>query len=281
MRLRFAATAFLFLSFLVWGQEVRDDVPSDLEGVGIEEKIGAPVVSDVKLVDQQGKEVTLDALLTSEKPTILSLVYYECPMLCTLTLNGLVDVLKLSKFSPHADYNLVSISIDPAETPELAREKRTSYLKQLAPDTWEKLNDTGVWPFLTGSEENVRKIANSIGFNYRYLEAEDEYAHAAAFFVISPEKKISRYFYGVAHEQKNLDLALVEAGDGKVGNTFDQFLLYCYRYDPDSKGYVLFAKRFMKISGALATFLIFGFLFFLFRKETRTEENIIEEENVA
>lgn len=246
--------------FVCYGQEIKDSV-DELEKVQVDEKLGQQIDLDLQFVDQDGKNVKLSNIFPNNKPTILSLVYYECPMLCTLVLNGITEVLGQLKFTPGEDFNLVSVSIDEHETAELAKTKQALYLQETG------IKNAQAWPFLVGEKHNIKALADSVGFNFEYDKTIDEFAHPAVFFIISPSGKISRYFYGVQHKASNLQLALTEASEGKVGSAFDKFLLYCYRYDPDSKGYVLMAWRVMRISALISVIAIALLLLGLKRRE--------------
>lgn len=252
----------LTVSYPCFGQEIKDSV-NELEQVQVEEKLGQSIDLNLGFVDQSGQAVQLKDVIAKDKPTILSLVYYECPMLCTLVLNGITEVLDKLKFIPGKDFQLLSVSIDDNETPELAKTKQSLYLKEA------QISDSAAWPFLVGKKENIAALAQSVGFNFKYDDSIDEYAHPAVFVIISPSGKISRYFYGVQHEPANLQLALTEASEGKVGSAFDKFLLYCYRYDPDSKGYVLVAWRLMRISALISVIAIVLLLLGLKRREKK------------
>ncbi|HMQ09777.1 MAG TPA: SCO family protein [Oligoflexia bacterium] len=245
---------------LLFAQEIKDSV-TELENVQIQEKLGQSIDLNLAFVDQDGQKVLLKDVFSKDKPTILSLVYYECPMLCTLVLNGITEVLGKLKFKPGKDFDLVSVSIDADETPDLAKTKQTLYLQEA------EIKNAQAWPFLVGSETNIKALADSVGFNFEYDKSIDEFAHPAVFFIISPSGKVSRYFYGVQHKPANLQLALTEASEGKVGSAFDKFLLYCYRYDPDSKGYVLMAWRVMRISALISVIAIALLLLGLKRRE--------------
>ncbi|MCI5071455.1 SCO family protein [bacterium] len=245
---------------LAVAQEIKDSV-DELENVQIEEKLGQYIDLGLAFVDQDGKRVKLKDVFPKDKPTILSLVYYECPMLCTLVLNGITEVLEKLKFVPGKDFSLVSVSIDEQETPDLAKTKQKLYLQEAG------IKNAQAWPFLVGDRNNIKALANSVGFNFEYDESIDEYAHPAVFFIISPSGKVSRYFYGVQHKPANLRLALTEASEGKVGTAFDKFLLYCYRYDPDSKGYVLVAWKVMRISALISVIAIVLLLLGLKKRE--------------
>ncbi|HEX2570529.1 MAG TPA: SCO family protein [Polyangia bacterium] len=242
------ALAAFTLSTLVGGPARADDttVPPALVGVDIIEHLGQALPPDVDLVDEQGRLVQIGDYFHKDRPILLSLVYYDCPMLCHLVLNGLVSSLKEMDLGPGRDFSLITVSFSPAETPAQARERQRGHLQAL--------NDRiapADWPFLTGREPQLRTLADAVGFRYRYDPTTRQYGHPAALFVLSPSGKITRYLYGVQFPARDLKLALLEAAQGRVGTTLDRVLLQCYRYDPASRRYGLYVFGFMRTGGAL------------------------------
>lgn len=254
----------LFCSFLVcsnlMGQKLTDSDPQ-LTGIGIQENPGARLPVDLSFVNEAGDSVTLDDLLDPSRPVIFTLVYYECPMLCTLVLNGLMDGLQDLNLKAGSDYRLITLSIDPRESWELARIKKQNYLPGLG-----QVPDSS-WTFLTGSEQNIRAVADTIGFKYYYDREQQEYAHAAAVFILTGDGRLSRYLYGLEYRTVDLKLALLEASDGRIGSTIDRLILYCYGYDPDRGGYAVIAIKIMKLGGVLTLLILTLFLLFLWLKE--------------
>jgi protein SCO1/2 len=182
----------------------------------------------------------------------LTLVYYECPMLCTLVLNGVVDVLKQLDWTPGSEFEIVTVTIDPLEKPALAKQKKKQYV-----EAYGKPAAAPGWHFLTGEAHAIRALADAVGFGYRYIENDDEYAHPAAIFIITPDGRVSRYLFGVKHDPKTLRLSMVEAAEGRIGSPLDKFLLYCYRYDSEEGRYAPVAIRIMRVGG-IGTVLILG-----------------------
>lgn len=249
-RILLAALVGLFVCSAAGAQVVRDSV-SELMGIDIIEHLGDSLPLNLSFVDDNGIKVTLSDYFKGDKPVLLTLGYYECPMLCNLVFNGVSEGIKELGWVPGEKYQVISVSIDPLETAELAAKKKANYIKFL-----EMPGASGGWHFLVTESENAKTLADAIGFEYYYVEDRDEYAHAAAAYLISPEGVISRYLYGIQYTASNLKLGLLEASEGKIGSTLDKILLYCYRYDPDAKGYVLFAQNAMKVGGAVTVVLI-------------------------
>jgi protein SCO1/2 len=234
---------------LSWAQRA-EPLPKELEGVGIEEKPGAQVPLAAVFTDEEGKEVTLGQLMGG-KPTILALVYYRCPMLCGLVLQGLLEGLKGLPSTVGEEFQVVTISIDPLETPTLAKLKKQTYLAEYG-----RPAAAAGWRFLTGKEKDIRAVADSLGFYYKWNEERGEYAHGAGIFVLTPQGKLARTLYGVLFPPRTLKLALSEAREGK-SSVGDKILLYCFHYDANEGRYVVAANRIMRLGG-LATMLTLG-----------------------
>ncbi|MDB5048681.1 MAG: hypothetical protein JWO30_1752 [Fibrobacteres bacterium] len=237
-------------------------LPANLVDVGIDEHLGEPVPMDAKFKDETGKEVTLGDYFKSGKPVLVNFAYFKCPMLCNLVLSGMLEGMKKLDWTPGKEYEVVTISIDSREGPELAAAKKQSHMDALGrPDA------APGWHFLTGKDAEIEKVAKAIGFKYQYIRATNEFAHAAAVYTISPAGKISRYLYGVEFKKKDLRLALLDASEGKALSIGDKVVLFCYRYDANAKGYVLFARNFMKGSGYVVVAGLALFMFAMWRKE--------------
>jgi protein SCO1/2 len=252
VRVAWAAALLLLVVALPVSAQRREPLPKDLEGVGITEHPGAKLPLDVEFKDEDGGTVRLGRYFTGDRPVILTLGYYRCPMLCTLVLNSLVDGLRDLPWTPGREFEVVTVSIDPTETPTLARLKKQNYLEEYA-----RPGAASGWHFLTGREENIRRLADAVGFGYRYVPERGQYAHAAAIFVATPDGRLAKVLYGVVYQPKTVRLALTEAGEGKVGTTADQLLLYCFHYDAQEGRYVLAAQNIMRFGGA-STALIVG-----------------------
>ena len=232
--------------------QLADQVPPQLEDVGIEEHLDAEIPMDLEFRDEYGAVVTLGDYFDGTKPVILTLNYYKCPMLCGLQLNGLLDGLIDLDWTPGQDFELVTVSINPLETPALAAEKKQNYMNR-----YERPSAAKGWHFLTGREPEIRQLASTLGFGYSYDRETGEYAHAAAIFLATPDGRVARYLYGIEYPAKRLRLGLLEASAGEIGTTIDQIILYCFHYDPSSRRYAPVAMNIMRLGGG-ATVLILG-----------------------
>jgi protein SCO1 len=227
------------------GGAPTDLPPAVLENVRIEEKLGNQVPLDVELVDGSGRPFRFGSVFDGKRPVVLVLVYYECPMMCGLILSGTARAMRENGLELGRDYEAVTVSFDPEEKPAQAAERRRGYLQSLG------RSDAGSdWPFLVGTAEASGALSDAVGFYYEKDLATGEWAHMAAIFVLTPEGKVSRYLYGIEYPAKDFRLALVEAAGGKVGTSFDRFLLTCYRYDPASRKYEPYAWGIVR-AGAL------------------------------
>lgn len=235
--------------------------PSILKNVGIEQKLDAQLPLDLKFRDEMGREVKLGDYF-GKRPVVLSMVYYECPMLCGEVLNGEASVFSALKFDIGKEYDVVTVSFDPTEGPELARGKKRTYVERYA-----RPGGAEGWHFLTGPKESVEKLTNAVGFKYAWDEQTKQFAHAAAIMVVKPDGKIAQYFYGVEYSPKDLRFGIVQASQGKVGNVVDQVLLYCYHYDPRTGKYGAVVSRVLQVAGGLTVLILGGFLLMMFRLE--------------
>lgn len=235
--------------------------PTILKRVGIEQHIDAQLPLDLKFRDEAGREVKLGDYF-GKKPVVLSMVYYECPMLCGEVLNGEASVFSALKLDIGKDFDVLTVSFNPTETPDLARGKKRTYIERYGRDGAEQ-----GWHFLTGPQESISGLTNAVGFNYAWDDETKQFAHAAAIMVVTPEGKIAQYFYGVEYSPKDVRFGLVQASRGKVGNVVDQVLLYCYHYDPRTGKYGAIVSRVLSIAGAFTIAVLGGFLIIMFRLE--------------
>jgi protein SCO1/2 len=244
-------------------------VPPALREVGVTQKPDAPLPLELTFVDEDGREVTLADYFRDDRPVLLSLVYYRCPMLCNLVLDGLVDTLEEIDWVPGEQFEIVTLSIDVTDTPKLAAAKKATYLS-----AYGRPQAAGGWHFLTGEQEAIDAVADAVGFRYRYLPNEREFAHPAALFVLTPEGRVSRYLFGVNNDPRDLRLALVEAADGGIGSIVDQFLLYCYSYDAETGKYTPVAWRIMRLGGIVTLLALGAVIGMLVLRETRLRRRI-------
>jgi protein SCO1 len=242
----------------------NDTLPKVLEAVGIDEKLGGALPLETVFTNQDGERVRLADLVGHGRPVILSLVYFNCPMLCELVMSGEARAMRESGFELGKDFDAVTLSFDPRDSTALALERQRGYLQALG-----RPQARGAWTFLTGSEREVKAVAAAAGFGYAYDEKTGQFAHPAAIFVLTPDGHLSRYLYGIEYPPKDLRLALVEAGQGRVGTSFDRILLTCYRYDPARRQYVPYAMGIMRV-GMLAVLCGVGLMLGVFwRRELR------------
>jgi protein SCO1 len=238
--------------------------PELLKDVGVDQKLNDEIPLDLTFRDEHGKTVQL-AQYFGSKPVILTLVYYNCPMLCTQVLNGLDRTLKLIPMDIGKDFNVVTVSIDPTERPALAEAKQAMYAGMYG-----RPGGAEGWHFLTGDEPQIKQLAQAVGFRYAYDSESKQFAHASVIMMLTPEGRLSRYFYGIDYPQRDVRLGLVEASQGKIGSPIDQVLLFCYHYDPHTGRYGLLISRVIQMAGLL-TVLAGGIcLYFLFRGEHYT-----------
>ena len=242
-------------------QSVDERTPRELEGVSITEHLQEKVNLDLTFIAEDGYPHALREYFHKGRPVVLNLVYYSCPMLCNLVLNGETDAFRRLSWTIGKEFDVVTISIDPTETFDLARKKKVTYLA-----SYER--ETSGWHFLTDHDSNVATLARQVGFGYKLDPLTGQYAHAAAIYVLSPEGMISRYLYGVHFRPLDLRLALTEAAGERAGVS-DRVLLYCFHYDPASRGYVPFARNFMRMGGLLALCVLILALLGLWRRERK------------
>lgn len=235
--------------------------PELLRDVGIDQNLNTPVPLDLQFRDEAGRPVKLSQYF-GRKPVILSLVYYNCPMLCTQVLNGLDRGLRNVPLDLGKDFEVITVSIDPSETAKLAAAKRDLYT-----GIYGRPGAAEGWHFLTGDDAQIKQLAASVGFRYAYDTDSKQFAHASGIMVLTPSGKISRYFYGIQYPSRDLRLGLVEASEGRIGSPVDQVLLFCYHYDPVTGKYGLLISRVIKIAGILTVLSIGLMIFVLARRE--------------
>jgi protein SCO1/2 len=240
--------------------------PKILQNVGFDQHLDRQVPLDLPFVDDDGRPVRLGDFF-GDKPVILVLAYFRCPMLCTEVLNGLVRGMLDMRFDAGKEFRVVTVSFDPREKPELAAAKKHSYVERYG-----RPGATDGWHFLTGEPEAIRRLTEAVGFRYTYDPRHDQFAHASGIMLLTPGGKISRYFYDVNYSGRDLRLGLVEASQGKIGNRVDQVLLYCFHYDPVEGKYGAAVMNFVRLGGVLTVVslvTLVGLLLYQDRRKTR------------
>jgi protein SCO1/2 len=235
--------------------------PRALRDVGFDQRLGERIPLEATFRDEEGRTVRLGDYF-GKKPVVLLLAYYECPMLCTLSLNGLTSALIALPFTPGQEFELLTVSFEPKETPALAAAKKRAYLRRYQREGAEK-----GWHFLTGDAPAIAALTKAVGFRYAWDEATKQWAHASGILVLTADGRLSHYLYGVEYAPKDLRLALVAAGEGKVGSAADQLLLYCYHYDPTTGRYGAAVMSIVRVAGALTLVALIGFITIMRLKE--------------
>jgi protein SCO1 len=272
------AVIALFLGMLLgvttaWGQAMTQGIvsppanlrPPGLKHVGIEQHLNQQIPPSLSFQDETGKPVQLADYFGS-KPLILNLVYYRCPMLCGEVLSGLVSALRILKFDVGQQFDVLTVSFDPADTPEMAAAKKAELLKRYG-----RPGAAEGWHFLTGNQAAIDALTQSAGFEYEYDPKIQQFAHATAILVLTPQGRIAQYYYGVEFAPRDLRLGLVQASENKIGTVADQVLLYCYHYDPDQGKYGAIISRILKLAAAATIVLLGTFLIAMFRLGSVTE----------
>lgn len=236
-----------------------------LEDVKIEQRLGQPLPLDAKFRDEAGREVSLTDYFGKGKPVVLALIYYRCPSLCNQMLNGMLAAFRIVKHDIGEQYDVVCISIDPRETPELAGEKKESYVK-----SYGRQGAASGWHFLTGTKEQIDRVAGAVGYRYTYVPETDIYAHAAGIVVCTPEGKLGQYFYGIEYPPRQLELALADSSNGKVGSLVDAVTLWCTVYDPATGSYQFMILRVIQVFGILTVIVLATFIMRSLRAERRS-----------
>lgn len=239
-------------------------LPPAAEGVKVVENLGGNVDLDLTFTDETGQRVPLRKYFQQGRPVILDLVYYRCPTLCNLILNGQTQVMREIPWTPGKEYEIVTISIDPRERPEVARDKKATHLNAYG-------KPAPGWHFLTDPDGNAKKLAEQVGYHYRYDKFQDQYVHPASIQILTPSGKVARYLYGIRFRARDVRFALAEASEGRMTLTIDKLLLLCYHYDPEANSYVMFATNFMKFGGVLSVLLLGFFILRVSRLERRRE----------
>lgn len=234
---------------------VSTEKPREFDGIGITENLGQQVDLNLKFKDENGQEVTLAKYYDGTHPVVISMVYFNCPGLCNFHLNGVVESMKEMDWKAGEKFQLLAISFDPKETPDLAAAKKVNYMK-----LYDKAGTENGFHFLTADADTVKKITETVGFKYRWDEQSKEWAHASAAVITNPDGKISRYLHGIMFDSKTFKYSLNEATEGRIGNVIDQMIFYCFKYDPTKSKYTLYAFRIVQIGGVMVILILAALL---------------------
>jgi protein SCO1 len=238
-----------------------------LEHVTFKQRLNTQLPLGARFKDENGRDVTLGQYFNDGRPVVLAFVYYSCPMLCTQVMNGVSRAVKVLPFTPGEDFDVVFISFDPRDKPETAFAKKTALMNY-----WSMQNQSGAWHFLTDEEPEIKQVTSAAGFFYMWDEKTQQYAHLSGLLVLTPEGRLSRYFYGIEYSPKELRLALFESGEGHIGSLVDELLLYCYHYDPANGRYGAVVMNLVRLGGVLTVLAIAGFILLMRRQERQRME---------
>jgi len=246
-------------------QAQMNPVETIVQNVGIDQRLNTQLPLDLKFKDETGRDVQLREYF-NKKPVVLTLVYYQCPMLCTQVLNGFLKSSQAIKFQIGDDYDVVTVSFDPRETPDLAAAKKKIYVR-----SYRRPGAEEGWHFLTGDQKSIETLAAAVGYRYKFDERSQQYAHGSGIIVLTPDGRTSRYLYGIDYHPNDLRLALVESAAGKIGSPVDQILLLCFHYDPRTGKYGLLISRVLQFFGSL-TAIALGSAVWVMRRQERQQE---------
>ena len=238
-----------------------------LDTVTFKQRLNTTLPLDARFKDENGRDVTLGEYFNGTRPVVLAFVYYSCPMLCTQIMNGVARAVKVLPFTPGKDFEVVFISFDPRDEPPTASAKKAALMNY-----WSTQNQSGAWHFLTGEEPQIKQVTSAAGFFYMWDEKSQQYAHLSGLLVLTPDGRLSRYFYGIEYSPKELRLALFESGQGHIGSLVDELLLYCYHYDPANGRYGAVVMNLVRLGGVLTVLAIAGFILLMRRQERQQME---------
>jgi protein SCO1/2 len=244
-------------------QVVREN-PAELQKIDVVEHLGEPVPLDLVFTDESGRPMRLGDYFAPDQPVVLVMGYYRCPMLCNLVFNGLADGVGQLAWRPGQQFTIIIVSIDSTETPDLAAAKKANRSRAM-----ESVDSLAGWHYLTGAADQSRALADAVGFKYYWDEGSQQWAHPAVVTLLSPDGTISRYLYGIEFPERDLRLGLLETSEGKIGNTIDRIILYCFHYDPQAGGYVVLAENVMRLGGVVTVAILGGLLALLWKRERR------------
>jgi protein SCO1/2 len=245
------------------GGIVASNVPPQFKDVTFAQRLGQRLPLDARFADETGRDVALGDYF-GRRPVIVAFVYYQCPMLCSQVMNGISSAIKVLPFTPGRDFDVVLISFDPRDTPEAANAKKRAHL-----DHWSARDTSDAWHFLTGDEAAIRRVTSAAGFSYQWDAQTRQFAHVSGVLVATADGTLSRYFYGVEFSPRDLRLAILDSGNGKIGSVVDELLLYCFQYDPAHGQYGAVFMNILRLGGALTVSLIVGFVVLMRWRESR------------
>ena len=238
--------------------------PLEMQDIEFEQRLNTHVPVDLAFVDEDGQAITLADYFNRDRPIVLVPVYYECPMLCTQVLNGLVGALGVMSFTVGQEFDVVVFSFDPKETPSLARDKKAAYV-----DRYARPASAPGWHFLTGSPASIERLVQEIGFRYQYDPSIDQYSHMAGIAVLTPEGYLSKYFFGIEFSPRDLRFALIEASAHRIGTPVDRAVMWCYHYDPSTGKYGVLTMRLVRAGGVLTLTSLAAFWLLMWRRRER------------
>jgi protein SCO1 len=249
----------------------KNELPAKLQNIGITERIEQTLSGDIELMNEAGEVVRLESFFGTQKPVILSLIYFSCPSLCNIHLNGLMQTLGEIPLEPGIDYEFLAVSFEPNDTPDLAAAKKATYIKEYGRPGFEK----GVH-FLTATAEQIKRLTEQVGFSYAWDEEESQWSHSSAAIMVTPQKKISRYLHGIIFDPRTTRLSIVETSQGKSGSLMDQVALFCFNFDPKENRYALAAFNVMRLgAGATVVVLALWLLPFWLRNRKKAQERAV------
>lgn len=243
------------------GQTSSSQKPSILDQVGIDQRLNQQIPLELEFIDENGQPVHLQQYF-GEKPVVLTLVYYQCPMLCSQVLNGLTSSLNVLKFNVGREFNVVTVSFDPRDTPATASDTKKRFLQR-----YRRPGSEQGWHFLTGKKDQIDALAQAVGFRYAWDPEIQQYAHASGIMLLTPDGHVAQYYYGIEYAPRDLKLGIIQTSQGKIGSLVDQMLLYCYHYDPSRGKYGAAIFNILRISALASVLVLGGFMFLMFRRD--------------
>lgn len=244
------------------GDGATNTKPAILDQVGIEQRLNQQVPLDLMFVDENGQAVELKQYF-GKKPVILAMVYYQCPMLCSEVQSHLAGALTgISRFTIGRDYDVVTVSFDPRDTPKDAATNKKSYMSR-----YRRAGAEQGWHFLTGKQDQIDALASAVGFHYKWDPESKQFAHGSGIMLLTPDGRLAQYYYGIEYFPRDIQMGLIEASQGKIGNVVDQVLLYCYHYDPAQGRYGAVVFNILRVSALATLLLLGGFILLMFRRD--------------